>query len=767
MAAPTSKPNVVLCLFDDGGFADFGCFGSSIETPNIDRLAENGLRFTNFHTAGLCCASRTALLLGRNQHSVGMGTIPTCSSEQPGYTGRIPDNAAGLARVLRDGGYSTFAVGKWHGTPDGSVSVSGPFDRWAVSPLFGFERFYGLMGSYTSNRYPTVWEDHAPVEPEHHDGYDLPTDCTEHAISYIRQARGQDGGKPFFLYFAPNLPHMPLEPPPRLREKYRGRYDHGWDTERDRVLARQKEVGVVPANTRPAPVSDDVPAWDSLGADAKKMRARLRELYAAWMNYGDEQVGRLVDGVAEMGELDNTIFLVTTDNAASADGDLSGSAVEQREVNLMPVTDEINLNWYDEVGDPGTIPVAPAPWNTVGNTPFRSWKRSCHEGGLHSPLVVSWGNGISARGETRSAFTHVVDVMPTLLDLTGMEMPTVVDEREQKPVEGISFAHTLGDSDAVTGKQVQYFECTANRAVWAAGWKAVADYEPFGWQDLDSIPPRPEDAPWALYHLDEDWSESRDLAAEMPERLWELRDLWEQEAKKHHVLPLQYRPAARFVANVLAMQRGHSTDLGGGRRRFSYEGPVQRVHQWAAPMVGNRNHSVSVEVEVPPPPDTDGVLVAAGGLISGWALYVLGGHLHYQVNPATGFRQDSTHLISPEAVPTGFPITVELRFTSTGDMTGECELTVDRVVVAQLRSMTIFPIVHRVTDTFDIGRDTGEAVGDYPPPFVFRGEISRVVVEVDPPHPASRIRRELAAAGVDLPHEDFPGVPGDLLETLD
>jgi arylsulfatase len=440
VAMPATAPNIVLVLLADAGFASFGSFGAPIRTPTIDRLAAGGLRYNNFHTTGMCSPTRAALLTGRNAHAVGMGIVSEQATGYPGYNNLLPASAATIARLLRDRGYSTFALGKWHNLPNREVSVAGPFERWPTR--LGFDHFYGFPGGDTSNTQPALWLGHEPVQRPPTDAYHLTTDLTDRALQWLAQQQAAAPARPFFLYFAPGAVHAPHQTPADFRNRYRGRFDRGWDRYREQTLARQLELGIVLAGTALSPRLPEVAAWDRLPAGERRVAARMMELYAAFVEHTDHEIGRLVAGLERLGKLDNTIILITSDNGASAEGGPLGTYSELRFANAQPDSTELNLRWLDRLGTEYAYNHDPVGWAMATNTPFPYFKQSAHYGGTRSPLVVHWPAGIRQPGGVRSQFHHAIDIAPTLLELTGIEAPAAVDGVAQQPIEGISHAYT-------------------------------------------------------------------------------------------------------------------------------------------------------------------------------------------------------------------------------------------------------------------------------------------------------------------------------------
>ncbi len=539
--APRASPNVVLIVLDDVGFAQLGCFGSDIDTPALDRLAANGLRYTNFHTTALCSPTRACLLTGRNHHSNGMGRIIELATGFPGYNARIPKENGFLSEMLVPHGYSTFAVGKWHLTPENECHMAAPRDRWPLGR--GFQRYYGFFEGETHQFVPALVHDNHAVPPKRRpeDGYHLTADLVDRATEFIGDLRSIDPSKPYFLYFCTGACHAPHQSPREWIESYRGRFDQGWDVWRERALARQIEDGILPSGTELSPRPDWVPPWDSLKEAERRLYARYMEAFAGFLSHTDDQIGRLLSFLSETGDLENTLVFLLSDNGASSEGGPTGSVNDARLWNMAPRSVEEALERIDEIGGPYCHNNYPWGWTVAGNTPFRRWKREVHEGGVADPLIVSWPSGIEARGGFRRQYTHAIDLLPTVLEVLGLDPPTEINGVQQRPLEGSSFAASLNDEEAPGHRETQYYEMFGCRALYHKGWKAVT-YHP-----MQVSEPGFDQDRWELYNVEDDPSECRDLAAEDPEKLRELIERWWTEAGKYQVLPLDNRPFSRFV----------------------------------------------------------------------------------------------------------------------------------------------------------------------------------------------------------------------------
>jgi arylsulfatase len=713
--ARPGAPNVVYVLLDDVGFAQLGCFGSDIATPTFDSLADRGLRFTNFHTTALCSPTRAALLTGRNHHSNGMGRITELSMGFPGYDARIPFANGLLSEMLLTHGYATFAVGKWHLTPEDECHMAAPRTRWPLGR--GFERFYGFMEGETHQYTPALVSDNHQIHPPrtYEDGYHLTEDLVDQAIGFVKDLRAVDDAKPFFLYFCPGACHAPHQAPPAWIERYRGRFDGGWDQWRDATLARQLSAGVLPAGTELSPRPEWVPAWDGLDDVAKTVYARYMEAFAGFLSHTDDQVGRLLRFLDECGELDNTVLVVMSDNGASSEGGPFGSVNDVRQWNVVPRTVEEAFARLDELGGPWCHNNYPWGWTVAGNTPFKRWKRETHEGGVADPLIVSWPAGLRRGGELRRQYVHVVDVTPTVLELLGLDSPDIIGGVPQRPLEGISFAHCLDDGTAESRHHTQYYEMFGCRAIYHRGWKAVT-FHPIQDTRLGFDEDR-----WELYHVDADASECHDLAEHEPEKLKELVDLWWTEAEKHQVLPLDNRPFSELVFD--------KPRLVGERRRYVYRPGAAAVPEMAAVNVRNRDHVLRAYVELAEAGSACGVLLAQGSGLGGWALYMMDGRLAYVHNYVS---LEEHHVGSDFEVPAGGH-ELAYRFRRTTDHAGVGQLLVDGTVVGEGTIPRFTPMRFSLTGAgLTCGYGDGLPVTRrYAGTFPFSAVIHRVVVDVD------------------------------------
>jgi arylsulfatase A-like enzyme len=694
---PAGAPNVVLIVLDDVGFADLGCFGSDVETPHIDALAARGLRYQNFHTTALCSPTRASLLTGRNHHSVGMAVVSNWDTGFPGARGRIAHSAATLGEILSASGYHTFAVGKWHLAPTDETSAVGPYDHWPCQR--GFDRFYGFLDGATDHWCPDLVVDNHRVDPPRHEGYHLTEDLVDQAIGLVRDSRSVHPELPFLLYLCFGTAHYPVHVPRPYVEKYRGRYDRGWDVARDERLARQLAAGIVPPGTELAPRNEGVPAWDELSDDERTVAARLQEAYAGMLDHTDAQIGRLLQELDRLGARDDTLVVLMSDNGATLEGGRIGHLNYMRHINGLPFDLDDGLARLDEIGGPTTSPAYSMGWGMASNTPLKRYKQNTHGGGVRDPLIVAWPRGVTDPGSIRSHYHHVSDIVPTVLELAGIEPPAEVKGVAQQPIEGVSMAASIGSASAPGAKAVQYFEMLGNRGIWSGGWKAVAYHRPG--TDFD-------DDRWELYHLDRDFSECHDLAGAEPARLRQMVELWWAEAGRYRVLPLDDRILERFHVP----KPRPITD----RTRFEYH-PGAVIPSDGAPNIKDVSYTITADVDRL----GDGTVVSCGDRFSGYALYVRDGHLVHDYNAA-----GAHHVVrSTIAVPTG-PARLEYRFTRTGALCGTGELVIDGHVCGRVEIDRTLG-VHDSPAGLTVGRTRLSAIAaDYAAPFPFDGTIARV-----------------------------------------
>ncbi len=668
-SAPEGAPNVIVVLLDDVGYAQFGCYGSDIETPCFDGLAAEGLRYANFHTTALCSPTRAALLTGRNHHSSGMARIVEMSSGFPGYDATIPKSNGFLSELLLGVGYATYAVGKWHLTPATEETMGSRRDTWPLGR--GFERFYGFMGGETDQYHPELVYDSHQVGPPRtaEEGYHLTEDLVDHALLFLKDLRAGSPDRPFFLYLTPGACHAPHQAPAEYIERYRGRFDQGWDRWREEVFARQTASGLLPRGTELSARPSWVPAWDSLSDDQRRLYARMMEVFAGFLTHTDAQIGRLLSFVESLGELDDTIVLVMSDNGASAEGGPGGLFNELYFFNFIPESLEENLRRIDDLGTPRAYNHYPWGWAWAGNTPLKRFKRDTHEGGVADPLVVHWPARLGRPGETRHQYVHAIDVLPTLLELIGVAAPDTIAGVEQAPFEGVSFAPSLTVPDAPTQHLTQYYEMMGSRALYHDGWKAVTFHPPaiLAYDGSDATRPFDDDV-WELYHVAADFSEVHDLAADEPEKHAELQQLWWAEAERYQVLPLNNQP-------------GRFGDRRYRRERHVYHAGMSALPSAMSPNLRNRPFQFSAALDVPADGDVSGLILGHGNHAGGWALYLAGRRLHF-VNNFVGTT--FTTVSASEELPVG-PVTVRATFAPTGPFAGDLRLFYGDVPVGQGR----------------------------------------------------------------------------------
>jgi len=686
-------PNVVVVLLDDLGFSQFGCYGSDIDTPHVDALAAGGLRYTNFHVTPLCSPTRAALLTGRNHHTVGMRAVSNFNTGFPSMTGHISNHAATVAEVLHDEGYATFAVGKWHLAPMEQCSAAGPFDQWPLQR--GFDRFYGFLDGETDQFNPSLTYDNHHIEsPATADeGYHVSEDIIDQAIGFVHDTKSVRPDKPFFLYVAFGATHAPHQAPEEYLAKYRGKYDEGWDVVRQRWFERQIELGVTTPETQLAPRNPGVDAWDDMPENQQKLACRLQEAFAAFLDHTDDQIGRLVDDLREMGELDNTAIMVLGDNGASQEGGPFGVLHEMKFFNGILETPDEAIDHLDEIGGPHSHTNYPWGWAQVGNTPFKWYKQNTHEGGVHVPLVVHYPEGVKDSGGLRGQFHHVNDIAATLYDIAGITAPAERRGLEQIPVSGVPMTYSFDDADAPTRKKIQYFEMGGHRGLWCEGWKAVTRHTPKTSFDDDT---------WELYHVDIDPSECNDLAADMPEKLQEMIDLWWQEAEEHGVLPLDDRMLELFGARFRD-HSPHPADM-----HYVYKPPMSMLPMQAGVPLGGRSFSMDATVDGV----ADGVLFATGTENSGMAFFVDQGELVFDYNAF----DDHTVIRSGVSIPAN-ATTLGVKFLRVAGRQGIAQLSIDGVPAGGGEIPWVMGTISSVGAS--VGRDQGSQVsleyqGEYP-----------------------------------------------------
>ncbi len=703
---PKGAPNVLIILLDDVGFGASSAFGGPCRTPTAERLAKNGLKYNRFHTTALCAPSRQALLTGRNHHAVGMGAVAEIATSAPGYSSLRPNTAAPLAEILKLNGYSTAQFGKCHEVPVWQTSPMGPFTQWPTGS--GFEHFYGFLGGETNQYYPAIYRDTVPVEPPDDPDYHFTVDMTDRAIEWIRQEKALMPDKPFFVYFAPGATHAPHHVPKEWADKYKGRFDQGWDRLREEIFARQKELGVIPPDAELTKRPAEIPAWDNMPAALKPVLARQMEVYAGFLEHVDYHVGRLIDAIQDLGILDDTlIYYIIGDNGASAEGTVNGTFNELILFNGITgvETPEFLAGRIDQFGGPEAYNHYAVGWAHAMDTPYQWTKQvASHWGGVRNGTIVHWPRGIRAKGDVRSQFHHLIDVAPTILEAAGLPEPVMVNGVQQMPLQGVSMVYLFDDARAADRHETQYFEMVVNRGIYHKGWTAVTRHST-PWV-VGPLPPYDDDV-WELYGPD-DWTQAHNLAKEKPEKLHALQRLFLIEAVKHNVLPLDDRRVERFnpdLAGRPQLIKGRSQLLFGGMGRLT-ESSILNIK--------NKSHSVTAQVVVPKS-GGEGVIIAQGGSFGGWALYAKGGKPAYCYN-FVGLR--SFVVQGDSAIPPG-ERQVRMEFTYDGGglaKGGTVRLYVDGGQVGEGRVEATVPMIFSGDETCDIGKETGTPVSsDYGP----------------------------------------------------
>ena len=726
LAAPKGAPNVLLIMTDDVGWGASSTFGGPIPTPTYDQLARDGLRFNAFHTTALCSPTRAALLTGRNHHSCSTGVITEMATGFPGYTSLMSKSCGTIGEILKQNGWSTSWWGKNHNVPDWQSSQAGPFDLWPTG--LGFERFYGFIGGDTDQWHPAIYDGTNPVEAPHDSkDYHFDADMADHAIAWIRQQHSLAPDKPFLAYYTPGLCHAPHHAPKEWIAKFKGKFDQGWDKVREETLARQIALGVVPAGTELTTRPSEIPAWDSLTPDQKRLYAHMMEVYAACLAYCDHNIGRVIQAVADTGELDNTLIIyIQGDNGASAEGTLQGLSNEVGVVaNGVTESEEYLLSIMDDLGGPLTYNHYPVGWAHAMCTPFQWTKQvASHFGGTRNGLVISWPRYIKHPGGVRSQFCSVIDIAPTILEAAGVKAPTMINGVKQKPIEGTSLVYTFNDADAPPRHTTQYFEMIGNRGVYDGGWVACTTPLRLPWQGGSDH--SPDEFQWELYNVAADFSEARNLAAANPAKLAELQKVFEREARKYDVLPLD----SSFVARTDVSIRPSLTR---GRDRFTFYPGTFRVPEGTAPDLKNRDFSITAEVDVPKD-GAQGVLVTQGGRFGGWSLLVMGGKPEFAY-AVSNQAKDKYRIASTEKLTAGrHTIRFDFKYDGPGRGKGGVgTLAVDGKQVAQGRIDRTIATRISLDETFDVGMDTGTpVVEDYvgQMPFRFTGTLEKVTIDL-------------------------------------
>ena len=719
---PPGTPNVILFLLDDTGFGHLGSFGGLIETPNIDALAANGLRYNNFHTTALCSPSRATIMAGRNHHRIGLGSHSLTAMGFPGYNAFPPESGKSIAKHLQEAGFVNYAIGKWDHTPLYEVSESGPFDRWPSGE--GFDHYYGFMAADADNFRSLVWRDHYPLEDwEGRPGYHWSEAMADEAIRNITSHLSVSPDRPFMQFWAPVAMHSPHQAPPEYIDMYRGKFDMGWDRAREMIHQNQLQMGVIPEGTLLTERTAEIPAWDSLSREEQRLYARQMEVFAAMLTHVDEQIGRIVETLERTGQLDNTLIMVTADNGSSGEGGLTGSFNETYVLNGLQTPLDANLSHYDDWGGPTTYPHFHAGWALAGNTPFQYFKQIVHRGGIQDPLIIHWPAGIQAKGEVRNQYHHITDVGATILDVTKTPFLKELDGEEQMDLDGVSMAYSFDAPDAPTAHPEQYYELFGNRALYQDGWKAVTIHaNRMPWQ-LNRTAPFEDDV-WELYHIDEDFSEAMNVADQYPEKLEELKARWEELAWENNVFPLYDDMIQR-----IAKQQGR---LFGDRTEFVYYSPgARRIAEKASAPVKGRSHSIETTLDLTG--NEEGVIVACGGFTGGYTLYIKNNRAYYDYNYYHGLY----YSMESQPLPRG-EVHIKFNFIETGGTTdgipgGTGELYINGTKVDEVDMPEMHISTFSLSETFDVGVDAGTPVSSkyrvtnhYP----FTGDLDKVIIRL-------------------------------------
>ena len=725
---PKGAPNVLIILLDDVGFASSSAFGGVINTPTAARLAKGGLKFNRFHTTALCSPTRQAMLTGRNHHSVNMGAICELATSAPGYSSVLPKNKAPLAEILKLNGYSTAQFGKCHEVPVWETSPMGPFTQWPTGGG-GFEYFYGFIGGETNQWYPAIYEGTTPIEPDKtpEEGYHFTEDMTNKAIKWVRQQKALMVDKPFFMYFAPGACHAPHHVPSEWADKYKGKFDQGWDKLREEIFARQKELGVIPADAELTKRPTEIPAWEDMPKELKPILVREMEIYAGFLEHTDHHIGRLIDTLKDLQALDDTlIYYIIGDNGASAEGTINGCYNEMAMLNGMGGIEspEFLASKVKDFGGPEAYNHYAVGWAHAMDTPYQWTKQvASHWGGTRNGTIVHWPRGIKAKGEIRSQYHHVIDVAPTILEAAGLPKPAIVHSVQQAPLEGVSMLYAFDDAKAAERHETQYFEMFCNRGIYHKGWTAVTRHST-PWVANANLPAMDDDV-WELYDTNKDWTQARDLAKANPEKLRELQRLWLIEAVKYSVLPLDDRRVERFnpdLAGRPQLIRGNTQVLFSGMGRLSENSVVN---------IKNKSYSVTAEI-VAPKSGANGVIIAQGGSSNGWSLYAKDGKLKYCYN-FFGVKQFFVEATKP--ITAGqHQVRLEFKYDGGGlAKGGNALLYVDGAKVGEGRVDMTVPMAFSADETCNVGKDTGSPISpDYGPTGnAFSGDVNWVQIDLE------------------------------------
>jgi arylsulfatase A-like enzyme len=724
---PKGAPNILLIMTDDQGYGVSGTFGGVIPTPAMDRIAKAGLRYTQFHSTALCSPTRAALITGRNHHSVGFGVITEQSTGYPGYDSVIEKNSATIGTILKENGYATSWFGKNHNTPSYQYSAAGPFDQWPSG--MGFDYFYGFMGGETSQWRPYLFRDHTQIYPwVGKPGYNLITDMADEAIKHMKKLDAAAPDQPFFVYYVPGGTHAPHHPTPEWIAKFKGKFDMGWNEMREQIFASQKRLGVIPANTQLTPWPDDLPKWEMLSSDEKKLFARQAEVFAAYVAYTDHEIGRVIQAVEDMGKLDNTLIIyISGDNGTSAEGSTVGTPFDMAAIQGINIPVKEQLKYYDVWGSGVTDPHMSVAWSWAFDTPFKWTKQvASHFGGTRQGMAISWPNRIKDAGGIRSQFHHMIDIVPTILEATGIPAPVMVNGIAQKPIEGVSLAYTFdrANANAPSTRTTQYFEMLANRAIYHKGWIASTTPPLAPWLlGQGKMPEVVNGYSWELYNITEDFSQNNDLAAKMPDKLRDMKELFMVEAAKYNVFPLDNDFLQRITT-----PRPNAT---AGKTVFTYSGEMSGLPEGNAPNTLNKSYSITAEVEIPPG-GAEGMLNTLGGRFGGYGLYLLKGKpvFAYNLVAVEHFRWEGPAALTPGK----HTIVFDFKYDGPGfGKGGTGVLSVDGKEVASKTISRTIPFIVTDDESFDVGVDTRFPVNDdYEVPFQFTGKLDKLTIKLVP-----------------------------------
>jgi arylsulfatase A-like enzyme len=739
---PKGAPNVLLIMTDDAGYGVAGTFGGVISTPSLDRIAKMGLRYTQFHSTALCSPTRAALITGRNHHSVGFGVITEQSTGYPGYDSIIRPDSATIGEILKENGYATSWFGKEHNTPSFQYTIAGPFNQWPVG--MGFEYFYGFMGGETDQWEPYLFRNTTQIFPwVGNPGYNLTTDMADEAIKYLQQLSAAAPDKPFFLYYVPGGTHAPHQPTKEWIDKFKGKFDMGWNELREQIFANQKKLGVIPPGTKLTPWPDDLPKWNALSAEEKKLFAHQAEVFAGYAAYTDHEIGRVIQEVDDLGKLDNTLIIyIEGDNGTSAEGTTMGTPNVMTGYQGIPVPVPVQMKFYDAWGSAMTYPHMSVAWSWAFDTPFKWTKQiASHFGGTRQGMAIAWPKRIKDAGGLRSQFHHMIDIVPTILDVAGIQQPMVVNGVRQKPIEGVSMAYTFDkpNADAPSRRTTQYFEMFGDRAIYHDGWIAATTPPQPPWLlGLAKMPEVLNGYKWELYNIKDDYSESDDLAAKMPEKLREMQKLFMTEAGKYQVFPLDNSVAQRLIA-----PRPSGT---AGRNVFEYSGELPGLDPASAPSLLNKSYTITAEVDVPQD-GGEGMIVTEGGRFGGYGFYLLKGKPVFLYNflDLERFRWEGSQPLASGKHTIAFDFTYDGPGFGKG---GTGVLKVDGQEAANKKMPHTIPFLMALDETFDVGVDTRTPVddNDYQLPFKFTGQIAKVTFKLGPEQLTSDDRKVIQQA---------------------